>query len=114
MRVDMNVKHKNTKQMNMNYEENNGDCQKTTKTKPTQLYCNECDYSCQNKKNLKKHKGQMHERINKNQNIACNSCGKKFHHMSELDIHFEEEHPNCKCTADSVCDECISEWIPKA
>ena len=72
MRVDMNVKHKNTKQMNMNYEENNGDCQKTTKTKCTQLYFNECDYSFQTKKNLKKYKGQMHESINKNKNMACN------------------------------------------
>ena len=58
--------------MNMNLKEKNGDGQKTTKTKCTQLYFNECDYSFQTKKNLKKHKGQMHESINKNQNMACN------------------------------------------
>ena len=95
--------------MNVNHKVRDEDGQVTTKPKFTQLYCDECDYSCQTKKNLKKHKGQMHESINKNQNMACNSCGKKFNQMSELDIHFKEEHPNCKCTADSVSDECISE-----
>ena len=106
-------KHKNTKHVNVNHKEKDEDGQVTTQTKCTQLYCDQCEFSCKTKKNLKKHNAQLHVSINKNQKNVCNSCGKKFIHIGELDIHFKEEHPNCKCTADSVCDECIKEWLPK-
>ena len=86
----------------------------TTIIKSTNLYCNGCVYSCQTKKNLKKHKAHMHVSIMENKTITCNSCGKTFFHEGEHNIHFREEHPTCECITESVCDGCISEWLPKA
>ena len=42
------------------------------------------------------------------------NCGKKFSDQEELVIHMEQSHPTCKCTADSVCDDCVDEWANKA
>ena len=107
-------KHKNTKHIDVNNRNGDKDCQVTTTIKSTHLYCNECDYSCQKFFFLKKHKAHMHVSIMENTNITCNSCGRKFIHEGEHNIHFKEEHPTCKCTTDSVCDGCIAEWLPKA
>ena len=107
-------KHKNTKHIDANNRSGDKDCQVTTTIKSTHLYCDECDYSCQTKNNLKKHKAHMHVSIMENTNITCNSCGRKFIHEGEHNIHFKEVHPTCKCTTDSVCYGCIAEWLPKA
>jgi hypothetical protein len=49
--------------------------------------------------------------ISKNsEDIKCENCGKKFSDQEELLIHMEKSHPTCKCTADSVCDDCVDEW----
>jgi hypothetical protein len=81
-------------------------------------YCDECEYTCQYKKSLKKHKAQNHEGCD----YKCNKCEKKFQTKSNLDGHFVETHristqendkDVCICTDSTVCDKCLKEdgWV---
>ena len=40
----------------------------------------------------------------------CDKCESTFKQEKELEEHMKEQHPidnDCKCTSDSVCDQCI-------
>ena len=103
--------HKNTKHLNL--KNNKGDISVSTQEKSSKFHCDECEYTCQTKKNLKKHKAQNHVISTNSQDIKCENCGKKFSDQDELVILMEQSHPTCKCTADSVCDDCVDEWANK-
>ena len=65
--------------------------------------CDECNFTSKTKKNLKKHTEKHHgQDVNKESsidNIESNP-------MSEI-------VSTCQCTPETVCDECLAEWIPK-
>ena len=65
--------------------------------------CDECNFTSKTKKNLKKHKEKHHgQDVNKEssiENIESNP-------MSAI-------VSTCQCTPETVCDECLAEWIPK-
>ena len=65
--------------------------------------CYECDFTSKTKKNLKKHKEKHHgQDVNKESSIA----NIERNPMTEI-------LSTCQCTPETVCDECLAEWIPK-
>ena len=104
--------HKNTK--HFNFKKNNMNISVSTQEKFSKFHCDECDFTCQTKKILKRHKAINHVISTNSQDKKCENCGKKFSDQEELFIHMEQSNPTCKCTADSVCDDCIDEWANKS
>ena len=103
-------KHKNTKHPCETKIQNHSDA---TDEKSAPFYCDECEYSCKTKKNLKKHKAQVHIVSIKSKSSKCENCGKEFSKIEDLEVHMKENHPLCQCTVDSVCDDCLEEWVDK-
>ena len=103
-------RHKNTKHQRVKTIKYPSDA---TEEKSTPFYCDECEYSCKTKKNLKKHKAQDHKDLVESKIFKCENCGKEFSKKEELEVHMKENHPLCQCTADSVCDDCLEEWVDK-
>ena len=65
--------------------------------------CDEFDYTSKTNKNLKNHKEKHHvQDVNKESSIA----NFESNPMSEILSTFQ-------CTPETVCDECLAEWIPK-
>ena len=103
-------KHKNTKHPCGTKTQNHSDA---TDEKSAPFNCDECEYSCKTKKNLKKHKAQVHIGSIKSKISMCENCGKEFSKIEDLEVHMKVNHPLCQCTVDSVCDDCLEEWVDK-
>ena len=71
-------------------------------------FCDECEYSCHNKKSLKKHKSHNQKGVGH----RCNTCAEKFKNKKDLDSHVKDMHV-CICTDTTVCDKCLheDEWV---
>ena len=82
------------------------------------FFCDECEYSCHNKKSMKTHKAKNHEGVSH----QCKTCNEKFKLKKDLDSHVKELHGIskmendknvCTCTNTTVCDKCLVEdgWV---
>ena len=69
-------KHKNTKHLNL--KKNNMDISVSTLEKSLKFFCDECDYTCQTKKILKRHKAQNHVIGTNRQDKKCSVIKKNF------------------------------------
>ena len=80
-----------------------------------QINCDECGLAFISKKSLKTHKKRSHELI------KCEKCELTFTQDKQLQNHMKEQHyiikdnndDPCKCTSETVCDECIDYWVRK-
>ena len=96
---NMLKKHMNTKHME---QKRQNDVKEHDKT--VNFFCDECEFSCQTKNKLKKHTKKDHpiQVNNKESSIEVDH--------TNID---SENATDCQCTPVTVCDECLSEWIPK-
>ena len=89
--------------------------------KKVKFYCDQCDFSCTNKKSLKKHSEQGHVEASFKIQKTCNECDFKYICENEIEEHMKLKHikdPN-HSTIDfddypEVEDAELDEWIAKA
>lgn len=84
---------------NYHFEKNHPGCELDIEYK-----CQECDEFLENKERFEEHSIYAHSKHHFKS--RCNACGKVFHQMSILRLHFERYHPDCDFHPDYKCEEC--------
>ena len=68
--------------------------------------CDNCEFLCQSRKELFKHKTKEHS-----QKLKCRSCGKKFEKMSDLETHINSSHQSTEKRFE--CELCDKKFVLK-